>query len=453
MSKVIKSDEYIEAHPCRLDPIDVDAFFIHNDFSENKKMAEAASDEQPREETESSAEATVDLSRIADLAEKLGSIMGGAAEQAGAADAETHSEEARKFLDTAQQEAQRIFSGAKSQAQELTSKAGRQADQILNESKEEADRTLGEAKRQAELILEEARRQAELMTQTAKQTGYENDSLLENAQNKFRELSEGAKHQAGSILDGAKRQAGDITSGANRQAEEFLNDARQKADFAVEAASQKASRILEDSRQQVEDTLEKARQEAAALIESATKQSEQIHQTAAQEAVEIKKKAQQEGFAAGHEEGLAAVRKEFEAKLAAALSLLATAEQERYNRILSSEAELLKLAVEIAEKIIGAELQLNHAAQLEMVKAAISGIPTAGSIAIKINPDDYQLFQDNLPEIQKVFHDPIPLKLLQDQGVAVGNCYLETDHGNVDVRIKTQLEVIMSELLKMGGLE
>jgi flagellar assembly protein FliH len=417
LSKLIKSDQCIEAHPCRLEPIDVDAFFINDEFSENKTAEpEAAKDsdfEAGKEEAvestksredsdrESIDEEKVDLNRLSDLAGRLGSLIGGVNDPAGAGN------------------------------QEKDSEASKQAEQVLNE-----------ARQQAEFIMEAARHKVS-----------ENNSLLESVQSQYREFTEGAKEQAGSILDGAKKQAGDITHGAGRQAEQIINEARQQADFTVEAANRKASQILEKAQLQTEETIQKARQEAAELIEAAKKQAEQMVGTAGAEGLEIKKQAQQEGFQTGHQEGLTGARKEFEGKLATAISLLAGAEEERLTRIRSSEPELVKLAGYIAEKIIGAELKLNPNAQLEMVKEALAGIPTAGTITIKINPDDFRFIEENLSEIKKVFSDPIPVEILQAQGIAAGNCYIETDHGNVDPRIKTQLEVIMTELGKVGRLE
>jgi flagellar assembly protein FliH len=321
-----------------------------------------------------------------------------------------------------------------------------------NKGKDSDDMT-SQAGNQADQILDEARQQAEFIMEAAKHKGSENNSLLERTQSQYHEFTEGAKQQAGSILDGAKKQAGDITHGANRQADQIINEARQQADFTVETANREASQILEKAQLQTEETIQKARQKAAELVEAAKKQVEQMVETARQEASELKNQAKQEGFQTGHQEGLTGARKEFEAKLATALSLLAGAEEERLTRIRSSEPELLKLAVHIAEKIIGAELQLNPNAQLEILKEALAGIPTAGTITIRVNPDDYRFIEENLPAIKEVFSDPIPVKVQRDQGIAPGNCYIETDHGHMDSRIKTQLEMIMAELSKVGRLE
>ena len=90
---------------------------------------------------------------------------------------------------------------------------------------------------------------------------------------------------------------------------------------------------------------------------------------------------------------------------------------------------------------------------MAIVKQALAGISAVGTLIIKVNPADSQLFEKNLTIIQDVFHEPVPVKIQADQGITAGSCYIETEQGNIDARIKTQLEVISTEILKAGRLE
>lgn len=144
---------------------------------------------------------------------------------------------------------------------------------------------------------------------------------------------------------------------------------------------------------------------------------------------------------------------EMEANLADSLKLLNQAETERIRRITSSEAELLKLASGIAEKIIGSELQSHPEQYLSLVKEALGKVATANSITVKINPEDERLIQENFPVLQEVFSEPKTIGIKSDQTVPPGNCFVETEHGKVDARIKSQLEGIMKEILKVGQVD
>lgn len=201
------------------------------------------------------------------------------------------------------------------------------------------------------------------------------------------------------------------------------------------------------------DPLEEARQEAISRVNHAQAEAQRILAAATAEAGRIKTEAEQTGMAAGRQAGLEQIRQELAGKLAQALAVLSTAELEHQRRVLESEPEILKLAVAIAAKIINAELQLDPRQQLAIVKQALTRFGQATTYKIRINPSDLELLTDEiLPELQSVFSEPRTLEIVADATIAAGGCFIETDHGNIDARLRTQLELIASELLKVGTL-
>jgi flagellar assembly protein FliH len=197
--------------------------------------------------------------------------------------------------------------------------------------------------------------------------------------------------------------------------------------------------------------LEQIREEADALLNQARAAAQQIVAAARQEAEQIKSKARSAGELEGRNSGLEQIRREMAGTLAEAARTLATAEEERQSRIVSSETELLTLAAGIAAKILHAELTLNPGARLEIAKAALSKFSAANRYRVRMNPADLEeLTGDVVPELQSVFGEPKCIGVEADPVVARGECFIETDHGNIDVRIRTQMELIMKELIKVG---
>jgi flagellar assembly protein FliH len=197
--------------------------------------------------------------------------------------------------------------------------------------------------------------------------------------------------------------------------------------------------------------LEEIRADADALLHQARDEAQQVVEAARQEAEQIKAKAQTVGEKEGRKSGLEKIQREMAANLAEAARILAVAEEERQLRILSSEAELLKLADGIAAKILNAELTLNPDARLGMVKAILSKFTAANRYRIRMNPADLEeLAVDVVPELQSVFGEPKVIGTEADPSLGRGECFIETDHGNIDARIRTQMELIMKELFKVG---
>lgn len=362
MSKIIKSQHFIEAHPCRLDPVDVDAFFVNNQEEDDTV--------QPiPPETE---------------AETAAALEG--------------------ILET-------VFFPEESQ----TEKADEPVE--LNPENIEAS--------------EED----------------EEDSVADTGPDLFK-----ASLEAEKILDQSKEEAQVLTELAREKADHMTRTAGEEATRIIEAANAEGARIKKEAESSADEIIEKAKDEAGQIINGAKEEAENIIAQARQEAESLKNEAQQQGSETGYQEGLTKAKQEMEQNLTHSINILAQAEEERVRRIAASEGELLKLVTGIAEKVIATELKSHPEQVISVVQEALSRATTANSITVKINPDSLQLLQDNLPSLQEVFSEPKAIAIEADQTILPGDCFIETEHGKVDARIKSQLERIMSEIFKVGRI-
>ncbi len=223
----------------------------------------------------------------------------------------------------------------------------------------------------------------------------------------------------------------------------------ERADALITQASEQAAQLREQAALEAQLKIDAARQEAERILTNARNEGQQIIKTAGNEGIQLREQARNEGFACGQAEA----RQAWEGKLTEALQLIADIEKERVERITGSEPELLKLAGAIAEKIIGAELVQEPSQQLDLVKSALSRVVNASRITLRVHPDDLQYLSEHLPEVRMVFNGPTPLQLAGDEAIPSGGCFIETERGSVDARIKVQLEQIVNELVKTGYCE
>ena len=221
-----------------------------------------------------------------------------------------------------------------------------------------------------------------------------------------------------------------------KRIDSMLHDAQEQTRKIRQSAEAEAGAIISGAHQEKEQLLQDARLEAEKIIAEARDQ-----------AVALKEQARQEGETSGR----AQARQAWQDKLSEAAQLIAAIETERYERVASSETELLGLASAVAEKIIGAELKMDRGQHLELVRQALSRSANAGAIELKVHPEDSQWLSDHLPELRAVFNGPTPLRLASDESIPSGGCYIETERGSVDARIKVQLERVFTELLKAGN--
>lgn len=149
---------------------------------------------------------------------------------------------------------------------------------------------------------------------------------------------------------------------------------------------------------------------------------------------------EEQARALGVEEGEARARAKFEQELAAnretitsAVQDFARAKEEYFNRV---EAVVVKLAVEIARKILHREVQMDPLLLAGVVRVALEKVSSGTTVRLRIHPDHVYAWHEffaNQPSSR-----PIP-ELLGDATLASGHCVLETALGTTDLALEAQL--------------
>lgn len=103
----------------------------------------------------------------------------------------------------------------------------------------------------------------------------------------------------------------------------------------------------------------------------------------------------------------------------------------------SVEKILTDLAFLFSEKIIKREIK-KESIIVENISAAAKKIAGATKITIKLNPKDYEFIQSTN---QNILKDESFSKILfeKDEKIEEGGCLIESEIGNVDARISTQI--------------
>lgn len=103
-----------------------------------------------------------------------------------------------------------------------------------------------------------------------------------------------------------------------------------------------------------------------------------------------------------------------------------------------AQREVLKLAMVIAKKIIVREAGFNQEAIAGLIRNALGMADSCVPIRMRVHPDvvNYCLNQRQLLSI------PDEVVIVADPGFSPGDCVVETETGEVDARIETQLQVL-----------
>jgi flagellar biosynthesis/type III secretory pathway protein FliH len=182
-------------------------------------------------------------------------------------------------------------------------------------------------------------------------------------------------------------------------------------------------------RQERPPSLNEAAERARGIIAQAEADAERIRDHA-------RMAGHREGFEAGHGEARTAME-----PAAAALSDAITAlrdQQERGAEVLEHEA--VSLAMEIAEKVVAAAIEVQPERVLDVVRGALRAIVERERITILVNPEDLDLVRAATSELGGSLGGFEHIDVQEERRVQRGGALVRTSVGEIDARIQTKLD-------------
>lgn len=110
-----------------------------------------------------------------------------------------------------------------------------------------------------------------------------------------------------------------------------------------------------------------------------------------------------------------------------------------------AEGSLKMLAVQIARKIIGAELTIHSEAIVDIVKTVLSHARETHPVRLRVNPKDAGVLRDHLGRPIEPLRSQV-MEVIADDAIEKGGCIVETKRGEIDGRIELQLANIAKVL-------
>jgi len=178
-----------------------------------------------------------------------------------------------------------------------------------------------------------------------------------------------------------------------------------------------------------------AKAEAQTILERAQADAERMITDAHEEAERIKAEAYDEAKSTGYDEGRQQGIAEFSELVA---------DFARRMRQIEDQAipQLRDLALKIARKILGRELEFHPDAVIDIVKQALTEkARLRREVFLRVNPEDLAMIREHKADLVEVLSRCKEIGLREDPDVTRGGCIIETDAGIIDAQLETQLAV------------
>jgi flagellar biosynthesis/type III secretory pathway protein FliH len=114
------------------------------------------------------------------------------------------------------------------------------------------------------------------------------------------------------------------------------------------------------------------------------------------------------------------------------------------------EAELIRLSVKIAEKIIGEELHARPETIVSIVRECLRGIRNEHNLTVRVSPGEREQVLRRVDSLNQEVGFGGNVQVIADSSVPPGGCILEGDHGIVDARLDTQLKRLEEILMRIA---
>jgi flagellar assembly protein FliH len=148
----------------------------------------------------------------------------------------------------------------------------------------------------------------------------------------------------------------------------------------------------------------------------------------------VREEARKQGFAAGEAEGKARTTE-----------ALVSLEHKREQFYADAEPEIVRLAVAVAEKVIGIIANERPDVVKDVVRQALER-SIGDRIVVRLNPEDYATVMSENYEFKDVIDRTKRIMFKEDEGIVKGGCVVETEVGTIDAQLETQMEAIKKAL-------
>jgi len=112
--------------------------------------------------------------------------------------------------------------------------------------------------------------------------------------------------------------------------------------------------------------------------------------------------------------------------------------------------DLLELAVKIASKVVGAELEARPQLLVGLIRSALESATPTGQVTLKLHPKDHAILSRRGPKVLGRLPAGVQIQLAADESVDRGGVIIVSQAGRLDARISERLQRVGAQLAEIA---
>jgi len=158
------------------------------------------------------------------------------------------------------------------------------------------------------------------------------------------------------------------------------------------------------------------------------------------------KKGYDDGFKEGMDHGLNEIKKDAEEKISQINNLFQTFKNAKKEILKENEKFYLHMLYQMGKMILLKELKTDPEYILRLSKALIEKMGLKENITLKVNPKDAKILRELDPDLVESWKRNRNLSIQISHEIELGGCTVESNWGNIDGKIESQLNGIYEAL-------
>jgi flagellar assembly protein FliH len=257
---------------------------------------------------------------------------------------------------------------------------------------------------------------------------------------------------AGPTADDLRREAEEFRLEWESEKRTMIEAAKAEANEIVQGADLSAARKKEQGAEEAEALKTQSQTEAERLIADAQRQAQEIESEARKTLEDERKAALEQGREEGRAEGYAEGKAEVDRLIGRTQVVLERAQDKRGEILVDTEREIIDLILLISRKVVKVISENQREVVVANVTEALRKVRDRGTVIIRVNLADLQLATDSTKEFIKTLEGVKSIQVQEDSSVDAGGCIIETDFGEIDARIASQLAEIEAKILEISPI-
>jgi flagellar assembly protein FliH len=258
---------------------------------------------------------------------------------------------------------------------------------------------------------------------------------------------------AGPTVEDLRREAEAFKVQWVAEKETLMISAKMEADGIIKAAEDAAFQEVKRKTDEAQVIKRQAEDDAEAIIANAKQKAIELEAAARAAFDNQKKEAHEQGFQAGQEEGFNTGKAEAERLVKRTQVVLERAQDKRAEILAETEQQIVDLVLLISRKVVKAISEAQRQVVVSNVVQALRKVKGKGTIIIRVNMVDVRLTSEHIKDFIRLTEGAASIQVQEDSSIDQGGCVIETDFGEIDARISSQLAELESKILEISPIK